>query len=72
MSFLVRITASTDHGSNTLAKRPLHSSDTGAGSHIVAPEAVAEAYYSRVPGAVLDTGFPDHETLWYVFLNSET
>ena len=67
MSFWVRITASTDHGSNTQAKPLLHSPDTGAGSHIVAPESVAEAYYSRVPGAVLDTGFPDNETLWYVF-----
>ena len=55
-----------DHASNTLAKRLLHSADTGAGFHINVPEPVAEAYYSRVPGAVLDTGFPDNETLWYV------
>ncbi|KAM0797911.1 aspartic peptidase domain-containing protein [Usnea florida] len=38
----------------------------GAGFHINVPEPVAEAYYSRVPGAALDAGFPNNETLWLV------
>ena len=44
------------------------SSDTGAGHNIVVPPSVAEAYYSQVPGVILDDHVGGNVTLWYVFL----
>lgn len=40
------------------------SSDTGAGHNIIAPSSVAKAFYSRVPGALLDHKFGDGFSLW--------
>ncbi|CAD6567777.1 MAG: hypothetical protein ASARMPREDX12_009454 [Alectoria sarmentosa] len=44
--------------------------DTGAGHNIIAPSSVTEAYYSRVPGALLDDGFGGGLSLWLVPCNA--
>ncbi|KAF6235426.1 hypothetical protein HO173_006622 [Letharia columbiana] len=44
--------------------------DTGAGHNIATPSSVAEAYYSRVPGAVFDDRIGDGISLWLVPCNA--
>ena len=57
----------------TPSKKILHSNcrlavslfaDTGAGHNIIVPPSVAKAYYSGVPGVLLDDHFRDDFSLW--------